>query len=362
MNILLIYLYNIQLFAHTTKGWITMCKPISFPKVWNLLSSNLKEHARSSFIKRAENIGVPWSEYVERYKGTFTSRELEYYKSRIEDLSIYYPNYYLQPFHGYDEGNLEWKAAVEAEAATITVSANYWKNTHYQHAENWLRQNASNNIITYLMKYNRGCCPVNEILDIGCSIGVSSEFLAKTFPRSNVTGLDLSPYFLSVASYRAQRQSNRIQYIHANAEAIPFDNDSISIITVNFMFHEVPNYARESIFQEIYRVLKPYGLLIILDLDPDRISSHLSLNPFRKWAFEITEPHISDYYQHRVIDTFYSTGFDHIETYQNDPVNRIWIGQKSLADLKLLDSKHMYDFLRKADQQPRLATTFSTYK
>lgn len=43
---------------------------------------------------------------------------------------------------------------------------------------------------------------VADALDIGCSAGVSSRFLAAEFPDAQVTGVDLSPHFLAVAEWR----------------------------------------------------------------------------------------------------------------------------------------------------------------
>ena len=37
-----------------------------------------------------------------------------------EDKSISYPNYFIRPFHGYDDGNMNWRAVHEAEAATLS--------------------------------------------------------------------------------------------------------------------------------------------------------------------------------------------------------------------------------------------------
>ena len=41
-----------------------------------------------------------------------------------------------------------------------------------------------------------------DVLDVGCSVGVSTQWLAQEFPDSSVVGLDLSPYFLAVAELR----------------------------------------------------------------------------------------------------------------------------------------------------------------
>lgn len=47
-----------------------------------------------------------------------------------------------------------------------------------------------------------GAARVADALDIGCSAGVSSRFLAAEFPSAQVTGVDLSPHFLAVAEWR----------------------------------------------------------------------------------------------------------------------------------------------------------------
>ena len=43
---------------------------------------------------------------------------------------------------------------------------------------------------------------MHDALDLGCSAGLSTRALAEAFPSAQVTGLDLSPYFLAVAEYR----------------------------------------------------------------------------------------------------------------------------------------------------------------
>ncbi len=44
--------------------------------------------------------------------------------------------------------------------------------------------------------------PARDILDLGCSVGVSTQWLACVFPDANILGADLSPYFLAVAELR----------------------------------------------------------------------------------------------------------------------------------------------------------------
>lgn len=37
-------------------------------------------------------------------------------------MDIEYPDYFLQPFHAYEEGNLNWLAAYEIEPATYAIA------------------------------------------------------------------------------------------------------------------------------------------------------------------------------------------------------------------------------------------------
>ena len=50
--------------------------------------------------------------------------ELQVYElqKELHNPSIEYPSYYLQSFHTYEEGNLGWLPAFEAEAATDVVA------------------------------------------------------------------------------------------------------------------------------------------------------------------------------------------------------------------------------------------------
>ena len=38
-------------------------------------------------------------------------------------------------------------------------------------------------------------------MDGGCSVGVSSRWMAMEWPEATITGLDMSPYFLAVAEF-----------------------------------------------------------------------------------------------------------------------------------------------------------------
>ena len=74
-------------------------------------------------------------------------------------------------------------------------------------------------------------------------------------------------------------------------------------------------------------LLKPNGVLAIVDLDPTKVKNNLLLSKFRKWAFEATEPHVYEYYNTNLSDILQEEGFANIEKVANDPINSIWMGR-----------------------------------
>ena len=70
-----------------------------------------------------------------------------------------------------------------------------------------------------------------------------------------------------------------IKYIHGNAESTSFASETFDLVICNFLFHEVPPNATQTIIQEMYRLLKYGGVLAIVDLDPE-IKVHFMVHLF----------------------------------------------------------------------------------
>ena len=294
------------------------------PVLWSSLSSVLKQNAREWFIGRAEKVGIDWKELVRRNK--MKLNRLEELRSESTDYTLEYPDYYTQPFHGYDEGNLNWEAACEGEPATLNMAVSYWKEINPFISQDWLRYNVSRNIQNYLSR--TVVSHPNRILDVGCSVGISTEYLYRTFRNSNITAIDLSPYFISVAKLRAEEQRLDIQYFHSNAEKTHFDDSSFDMVTYNFLMHELPTQATKNVLAESYRVISSGGMIAVVDLTPRILKNKNVLNNFKRWAFEVTEPHIYGYYTRDMSLLLREAGFINVSVTQNDPFNSIWIASK----------------------------------
>ena len=90
----------------------------------------------------------------------------------------------------------------------------------------------------------------------------------------------------------------------------------------------MPKDATINMFEELYRVLIPGGTIAIVDLTPKEIKNNLIVNTFRKWAFEVTEPHIYGYYNRDINLLLTQAGFVNVKQIKNDPINSVWLASK----------------------------------
>ncbi|MBD2072231.1 methyltransferase domain-containing protein [Leptolyngbya sp. FACHB-671] len=293
--------------------------------------ANLAKHqARTMMIKRAESIGVYWREEVKalrsrRPSGTQSvsdaelSPDWEADLTRIQNPELTYPEYYLRPFHAYDEGNLGWEAAMEVDVAAHAVHARIWPEAGAQ-GDAKLRQSYHD-----VLKAQLPAEPT-DILDLGCSIGMSTVALQQTFPQARLTGLDLSPYFLAIAHYRTSSLPNSPTWLHAAAESTGLPGHSFDLVSACLLFHELPRAASVEIFQEARRLLRPGGHLTIMDMNP-KSDVHAKMPPYVLTLLKSTEPYLDDYFTFDIEEAIAAAGFARPTVTCNSPRHRTLIAQ-----------------------------------
>uniref|UniRef100_A0A0D9XI85 Methyltransferase domain-containing protein n=1 Tax=Leersia perrieri TaxID=77586 RepID=A0A0D9XI85_9ORYZ len=283
------------------------------------LYSLMKLASREVIIRTAEKSNIPWREMT---KQVLESDVYEVF-DRIRDSNLVYPDYYLSPFHAYDEGNLSWLAAAEAEPATMSIAKRAIPDAgSIEEANQIVRGSWLNAIEEHHMKYS-GNRQINDILDVGCSIGVSTRYLAEKFPSAKAVGLDLSPYFLAVAAHKEEKlpRKNPIRWVHANGEATGLPSNSFDLVSLAYVCHECPARAIIGLVNEAFRLLRPGGTIALTDNSP-RSKVLQELSPVLFTLMKSTEPFLDEYYMLDLEETLSRAGFDNVHSILTDPRHR----------------------------------------
>jgi len=283
----------------------------------------MKHQARQVLIETAEKNGIPWRENYAKLAVSGIKEKL----AEVENPQVVYPDYYKKPFHAYPEGNLSWQAAFEVPSATYSMGLRVWPKEKLtaDAAQERLRSSFHQVLGVYAP------LEVRDILDIGCSVGISTLTLHRYYQQKSANpvhtvGLDLSPYMLAVAQHLdSDREISR--WIHGQAEATGLPNESFDLITLQFVTHELPDFATRAIFQEAFRLLRPNGCIALVDNNP-KSPVIQNLPPVLFTLMKSTEPWSDQYYMFDIEGTLQAVGFTVLATVASDPRHRTIVGRK----------------------------------
>jgi ubiquinone/menaquinone biosynthesis C-methylase UbiE len=107
--------------------------------------------------------------------------------------------------------------------------------------------------------------PESHVLDVGSGLGGPARFLASTY-GCRVTGIDLNPSFVDVATMLAGRTglAERVTYHQADALQLPYGDGTFDHAWTQHVAMNIQDRPR--LYGEIHRVLKPGGQLAIYDI------------------------------------------------------------------------------------------------
>jgi ubiquinone/menaquinone biosynthesis C-methylase UbiE len=146
--------------------------------------------------------------------------------------------------------------------------------------------------VTALVR-ERGGAEHVKLLDIGCGTGRTLHQLSRTHPELRLSGVDLSPAYIRLARRRLA-EVGELTLAVDNAEQLPWADATFDAVTSVYMFHELPRNARRNTVREMFRVLRPGGLVVLEDSAQPAESPELAavLHGFPR---EFHEPFYEDY-------------------------------------------------------------------
>jgi SAM-dependent methyltransferase len=113
----------------------------------------------------------------------------------------------------------------------------------------------------YIMEFaNFAAGNGKKVLEIG--VGAGTDFLKWVRAGADVTGVDLTDEAIALTSERLGIDNHSARLLRADAENLPFEENSFDIVYSHGVLHHSPDTPKA--VREVHRVLKPGGMALIM--------------------------------------------------------------------------------------------------
>lgn len=131
-----------------------------------------------------------------------------------------------------------------------------------------------------------GVRPGQQVLDLAGGTGdITALFSKRVGASGKVVLADINESMLNVGRDKLRDLGliNNIEFVQANAEALPFADNSFDIVSIGFGLRNVTD--KDAALRSIFRVLKPGGRLLVLEFSKPQ--SELLSKAYDLYSFRI---------------------------------------------------------------------------
>lgn len=280
---------------------------LAIDPLWNVA----KRQARRMMIRRAERLGIPWRETVDEFQALDWAEDWQ----AVHRGELALPHNYRAAFHGYDAGHLCWEAAFEFEVASNAVHSSLFPEAG-DRADEALRRGYHEVLRAQLPAH------LPTVLDLHCTVGLSTFALHALWPRAALTALDFSPYYLAVARHAARARGVTLdRLVHALPEDTGLPDRAFALVSAFLLFHEMPQDTTRRIFREARRLVEPGGCFAFMDMDP-QAHAYATMPAWLMTLLKSTEPYLDQYFALSLEHELRDAGFDAVTITPCSPRHR----------------------------------------
>ena len=125
------------------------------------------------------------------------------------------------------------------------------------------RERALREMTVNLAQVKPGDC----ILEVGCGTGTLTLAAKRQVgPSGKVFGIDIIPGMIELSQRKAAQANVDVTFQLGSIDDVPFSANQFDVVMSSFMIFHMSEMVRLKGIAEIYRVLKPQGRLLVLDL------------------------------------------------------------------------------------------------
>ncbi|MBY0415438.1 MAG: class I SAM-dependent methyltransferase [Bdellovibrionales bacterium] len=142
-----------------------------------------------------------------------------------------------------------------------------------------------------------------KVLDAGCGSGVLSRFIHDNYSNIQLDAFDYSELRVAEAKKRIKGTNKKINFFQDNIEAMSVASNTYDVIVSRYVIEHLANPKKA--IHEMVRLLKPGGILYIIDFDGIFINLYSENKRFNDLLEKIKAGFVSDLHIGRKLPAYF---------------------------------------------------------